>query len=87
MTTDTKRASLRDPEQEFTAPSEVAEHPELSIQDKLAILRNWRLDLIELQTATNENMVDANADPGAVAERLRQVSEAIERLEPADSRH
>ena len=72
---------LRDPEKEFATPMHLVECQELSDEDKLKALQNWRLDLIELQQATSENMADANSPPGTTAEKLRQVSEAIETLE------
>jgi hypothetical protein len=40
---------------------------------------NWRLELIELQRATEENMTGAD-ESGEVTERLRKVTDALEDL-------
>ena len=72
---------LRDPGREFSDPIELVEHPDLSQPDKLELLRQWRLDLIELQQATGENMPSAGTEPGETADKLRRVTKAIAELE------
>lgn len=76
-----KQKLLCDPERQYVSPAKVVEDPDIAERDKLAILRNWKLDLIELLQASNENMASANVPPGTVSEKLREVAQAIEDLE------
>lgn len=64
---------------DFDSPEAVVASDGLSPDQKIAILEDWRVDLIELQTAADENMA-ARQGSGAVAEELRQVTEALKRL-------
>jgi hypothetical protein len=73
-------ARRRDVERLFEDPAKVVENEELSKADKLKILENWKLDLIELQRANDENMARYGRDGGDVAESLRAVSMALESL-------
>ena len=76
----TKRGILmEDPEREFHDPRHVLENHELSEAQKLQLLLNWRLDLLELERATEENMA-ASIDSGDVAEQLKKVTDALEEL-------
>lgn len=70
---------MKDPEREFREPRHLIEDQELSDTQKIQLLINWRLDLLELQRATEENMAGTN-DSGEVAERLKQVTDALEDL-------
>ena len=73
---------LRDPDTAFEEPSELLGRSDLSISEKLRILRSWHADLVELQTATEENMSDETDHlPGEVAARLTEVATAITQLE------
>jgi hypothetical protein len=76
---------VRDAEGTFSEPRMVMENQDLSDAQKLEILENWRLDLLELMVATDENMQGRNADAGVVAEKLRLVTEALDTLQVADS--
>lgn len=49
-------AALRDPTACFREPQEVAEHPQLSREDKLAILRRWEHDALRLSASEGEGM-------------------------------
>lgn len=64
---------------DFDSPEAVLASDGLSPDQKIAILEDWRIDLVELQTAADENMA-AGKGSDAVAEELQQVSEALERL-------
>lgn len=75
-----RSASSRDVERLFEDPAKVADNEELSKADKLKILENWKLDLIELQRANDENMARYGREGGDVAESLRAVSMALESL-------
>lgn len=58
-------------------PHRVLADHDLSTAEKIKLLEDWRLDLLELQRAAEENMPSATVQPGEVAERLRQVTEAL----------
>jgi len=72
---------IHDPELEFGDPKQLAKNRELSLQRKLEVLESWRLDLIELQRAEDENMGGREVEPGATAKRLAEVSAVIALLE------
>jgi hypothetical protein len=61
----------------YDDPREIVESDSLSYQQKLAALENWRLDLLELQQATDENMPSAANNGGEPGEKLRQVNNAL----------
>lgn len=72
----------------FTVPQSVFKHPEevvhyrgLSHVDKLTVLRNWKQELVQLQTAGDENMPDQRGpgghDSGDIASRLAAVTQAM----------
>jgi len=42
-------AALQDPKAFFAEPQEVADHPQLSREEKLAILRRWEQDALACQ--------------------------------------
>jgi len=58
-------------------PRRVLTDDGLSTTDKIRLLEDWRLDLLEKLRASEENMPSAIERPGDVAERLRQVTEAL----------
>jgi hypothetical protein len=49
-------AALRNPTGCFKEPQDVAEHPQLSREDKLAILRRWKEDALRLSASEAEGM-------------------------------
>lgn len=55
MQDDLKKAML-DPQSVFKTPQAVLKHAELTHDQKIAILEQWRADAIELQIAEAENM-------------------------------
>ena len=62
-------------------PQKILDDGSLSDVQKRDYLEDWRLDLMEQQTATAENMgADTPAHGDDVAERLRQVTDALETL-------
>ena len=67
----------RDVEKEFIEPKFLIERQDISPEEKLSLLENWRADLLELQHATEENMPSANVRAGGTGHRLAQVAEAI----------
>ena len=49
-------AALRDPKAFFAKPQDVAVHPQLSREEKLAILRQWQQDALRLAASESEGM-------------------------------
>ena len=52
---DLKKARL-DPTAVFPSPEAVVEHPRLSREQKIDILKRWKYDACELEVAEDENM-------------------------------
>jgi hypothetical protein len=49
-------AALQDPKAFFAEPQDVANYPQLSRDEKLAILRQWEQDAIRLSASESEGM-------------------------------
>jgi hypothetical protein len=77
------RKMLGDVSREFDHPRAILGSGDLTAEQKIRLLREWELDLRELQVASEENMTDAN-DPGAAAELLRDCRRALLTLGAAD---
>lgn len=67
----------------FTVPQSVFEHPEavvhcreLSHDEKVTVLRNWKQELVQLQKAGEESMPDGRG-PSDVGSRLAAVTQAM----------
>ena len=78
---DIQQARL-DPKSQFQQPQQVVEHPDLSTDDKIAILQRWEYDTREVMVADEENMaaetpVAAQDDTG---ELLRNIRKALQQL-------
>jgi len=48
--------ALLDPESIFASPEAVADHPDLTLAQKIAVLRSWEYDAAELAVAEEEGM-------------------------------
>jgi hypothetical protein len=70
---DMAKASL-DPVAVFHAPEEVRDHPRLTAEQKIDLLRRWRYDATQLQLAEQEGMAGTDDDT------LRRVVLALEAL-------
>ncbi len=77
-----KSRTMTDPKSLFKEPRYVVANQELSDQEKITILENWKLDLIELQKATEENMPGTGTETDAVGDDLRAVIEALRMIQP-----
>lgn len=77
------RKVLGDVSREFDHPRAILGSGDLTAEQKIRLLREWELDLRELQVASEENMADAN-DADAVAELLRDCRIALLTLGAAD---
>lgn len=69
-----------DPELEFGDPRKLADDPALTTRQKLKILEDWKLDLLELQKAEEENMPSVGAEPEATARKLAEVTRVMEAI-------
>ena len=49
-------AALQDPPAFFAEPQDVADYPQLSREEKLAILRRWEQDALRLSESESEGM-------------------------------
>lgn len=76
MNTKPEAAALSDPESTFLEPRFVAENKGLTRDEKIKVLLDWRQDLIERQTASEENML-RESGPSNVAARLQAVTDAL----------
>lgn len=73
-----KREELtRDTERLFKEPAHVLENQELTLADKIRVLENWQLDLLELQRASEENMAGADGQGANATQRLQAVNESL----------
>jgi hypothetical protein len=77
----------RELEQALAAPESVFRHPRevlalqgCPVEDKIAILLNWQRTLIQLQTASEENMLREEPGRSSVAEPLAEVTKALTEL-------
>lgn len=62
--------------------NELIRDDSVSTQEKIRQLEDWRLDLLEKQRATEENMRPSSAGDGEnVGEDLRRVTEALADLQ------
>jgi Fe-Mn family superoxide dismutase len=62
----------------FSRPQEIAEAKDLSLQQKVELLKQWEIDLRGLMVASDENM--PSTAPGQTAELLRGVRSQLTRL-------
>ena len=75
-------AAMASPASVFGSPEEVLEHPELTAEQKIEILRRWQYDAVELDVAVEEGM------PGDDHPLLRRIMLALGTLTgPIDLEH
>jgi hypothetical protein len=74
---------LGDVSREFDRPHDIVVCGDLSLEQKIRLLKEWEIDLRELQVASEENMTGENAS-GSTAELLRQCRRALAMLGMAD---
>ena len=76
MNTATRVDPLSDPESTFREPRFLLGNIGLSHDEKVKVLLDWRQDLIELATASHEN-VPRKRGTSNVATRLKAVTDAL----------
>lgn len=64
------------PQSLFDYPQEVVHCRELSHEDKVTVLRNWKQELVQLQKAGEENMLDERGSSD-VGSQLAAVTQAM----------
>jgi len=69
-------AALSNPESTFREPRFVVEDKGLTQEQKVKVLLDWRQDLIERQTASEENMLRERGESD-VGARLQAVTDAL----------
>jgi len=67
-------AALRNPPAVFSSPEEVLAHPELSIQQKIDILKQWECDVRDELVAADQGM------PGGHDGMLRRILLTLEQV-------
>ena len=72
--------ALAAPESYFRHPAEVLALRDCSDGEKIAILLNWQRTLIQLQTASEENMLHQEPGRSNVADPLAEVTKALTEL-------
>jgi hypothetical protein len=81
--------ALAAPESYFNHPRDVLLLRGCPDEDKIAILLNWQKTLIQLQTASEENMLRETPGRSSVADPLAEVTKVLSELghtgDPADT--
>lgn len=70
---------LGDVSRAFDRPRDILDSHDLSIEQKIKLLKEWEFDLRELQVASEENMT-GDASSGTTAEMLRECRHTLARL-------
>ena len=68
--------ALRDPAAHFADPTAVVEAVDLSVEQKVAVLRQWEYDESEIAVAAEEGM------PGPESELLQKIAAALAVIDP-----
>ncbi|HET7204177.1 MAG TPA: hypothetical protein VFI92_12500 [Steroidobacteraceae bacterium] len=76
MNSRTRANTLVDPQSAYREPRFVLEDESRSDAEKIQLLLDWRQDLLELQTAAEENMPDQRSESNG-ATRLQAVMDAL----------
>jgi hypothetical protein len=74
------QTAMKSPGAAFSGPEVLETSREFTSEQKRAILLQWQNQLERLQSADDESMFSARAAPGANAECLRRVTNALSRL-------
>ncbi|MDV6315540.1 hypothetical protein [Idiomarina sp. HP20-50] len=69
------KKSLKNPAEAFDSPQAVVEDPELSTEQKIEVLTQWRYDELETEVADQENMAGTKPD------KLGEINNLLLKLE------
>lgn len=75
--------AMNDVSRAFDRPRDIVASHDLSSEQKIKLLKEWEIDLRELQVASEENMAGENSS-GTTAELLRECRGALARLGAVD---
>jgi len=78
MTATNMKRAFSTPESQFRHPQHVLRDSDLSYDDKIAVLRNWKLGLVQRQTDGED--LDDETGSVEVASQLAAVTQAIRDL-------
>src|SRR5208283_738741 len=70
-------AALQDPQAFFAEPQDVADYPQLSREEKLAILRRWEQDALRLSASESEG-IRFGPHPSLGAEQIAHARKLIQ---------
>ena len=70
------RNALLNPAEEFVNPEAILNHPKLSLEQKIKILKQWEYDMRELSVAEEENMRGGDSNNNM----LQQINKALYKL-------
>ena len=80
---DIERAK-HDPSSQFNSPAEILQHNSISIDDKIAILKQWDYDTREQMVGEEESLGGSdNASDNNLGELLRDIRKALQSLDPS----
>lgn len=80
MTAIDRKRAFSAPDSQFGHPQRVLLETGLSYDDKIVVLRNWKQGLIQLQKASEENMLNGGG-PNDVSTQLTAVTQAMQELQ------
>jgi len=80
MTTFDRDEAFTKPESYFRHPRDVLALRDCPDEDKIAILLNWQRTLVQLQAASEENMLAEGPGRSDVSEPLAAVTQALTEL-------
>jgi hypothetical protein len=80
MTSIDRKQAFNAPESVFRHPRLVVRSPELTYDDKIAVLRHWKQGLIQLQKVGEENLHSSTGSNDDVSTQLAAVSQAMSEL-------
>ncbi|MEO7386619.1 MAG: hypothetical protein ABIX37_06770 [Gammaproteobacteria bacterium] len=70
-------AAMKDPGREFNRPADVAARHDWSVEERHAILRQWKYDLGQLHLATEENMPPSGKDATVTIGNIHEAMESL----------
>ena len=76
-----KETILPDPARDYVSPQHLCDDRTLTVERRIALLRQWEYDLRSIQVASEENMASASAaSSGENAELLSEVRRCLRAL-------
>jgi hypothetical protein len=75
MTAINHKRAFCSPESQFRHPQYVLRDPELSYDDKIAVLRNWKVGLVQKQIAGEDDpeQTDVTSQLAAITQAIREL--------------